>query len=81
MNNYKFSFDAECPNNGARISYQVEIETDQVIMAENISRFFLSYTAAYHEDIAESSYERFGGRQTIKAHHHGVDIETRRGWQ
>ena len=79
MNTYKYNFEIECPNNSQRIAYRVEITVDRVIMAENIVSFFLSYTAAYHEEIADASYETFGGYQVISAQHHGVDIETRRG--
>jgi hypothetical protein len=79
MNKYKFSFELECPNNSQRIAYQAEITVDRVIMVENIASFFLSYTAAYHEEIADASYETFGGYQVITAHHHGVDVETTRG--
>jgi len=81
MNIYCFKFECECPNNQQRIAYRVEIRSAQTIMVENIAGFFLSFTAAYQEDIADQSYQRFGGQQTISAHHHGVDIETRRGWQ
>lgn len=79
MNIYRFKFEVDCPNNDQRICYQVEIQADRTIMVENISGHFLSLTSAYHEDIADSAYQRFGGYQIIKAHHHGVDVETRRG--
>ena len=80
MNTYKYNFEIECPNNNnQRIAYRVEITVDRVIMVENIASFFLSYTAAFHEEVADASYETFGGYQVISAHHHGVDIETRRG--
>lgn len=81
MNIYRFKFEAECPNNQQRIAYLVEIRITQTIMVENIARHFLSLTEGYHEDIADESYQRFGGMQTITAHHHGVDVETRRGWK
>jgi len=80
VNTYKYNFEIECPNNNnQRIAYRVEITVDRVIMVENIASFFLSYTAAYHEEIADASYETFGGYQVITAHHHGVDVETTRG--
>ena len=79
MNIYKTRFEVSCPNNGERICYQVEIRSDCTIMVENIAGFFASLYSEYHEAIADSAYERFGGYQVIRAHHHGVDIETRRG--
>jgi hypothetical protein len=36
---------------------------------------------AYHEKVADNLHYQFGGRQILKAHHHGVDIETRRGFE
>lgn len=81
MNTYTYRFELDCPNNGQRIAYRVEITADRTIMVENIAGFFNSLTAAYHEDIADKAHQAFGGKQTITAHHHGVDIETRRGWE
>jgi len=81
MNIYKFRFDCECPNNNERIQYSVEISTTRTVMVENIAAHFLSLTSAFHEDIADEAFQKFGGHQVIKAHHHGVDVETRRGDQ
>jgi hypothetical protein len=33
----------------------------------------------FHEEIADQLHTQLGGRQILKAHHHGVDIETVRG--
>ncbi len=79
MNIYRFNFEVDCPNNDQRIAYQVEIQSARTIMVENIAGYFLSLTSAFHEDIADNAYQRFGGQQIIKAHHHGVGVETRRG--
>lgn len=79
MNTYTYRFEVSCPNNGERIAYQAEINVNRTIMAENIAGFFSSLTSAYHEEIAESAYEAFGGHQIISAHHHGVDVKTERG--
>lgn len=81
MNKYSIKFELSCPNNDQRIAYQASIETDRTIMAENLYGYFASLASAFHEDLADQAYERFGGRQTIRAHHHGVDIETVRGDQ
>lgn len=79
MNIYRTTFEIECPNNSHRIRYHAEIATQSVIMVERIYGHFASLTSAFHEDIADSAFEAFGGRQVIKAHHHGVDVETIRG--
>lgn len=81
MNTYIYAFELDCPNNGERIAYKVEIVARRTIMVENIVSFFSSLTSAFHEDIADKSYETFGGFQIITAHHHGVNVETRRGRQ
>lgn len=79
MNSYTHSFTVACPNNGARIDYTATIETVDRIMVEEIVAECAKLGADFHEDIADKLLARFGGVQTIKAHHHGVDIETRRG--
>ena len=82
MNIYTHKFIATCPNNGKRINYTVEITVadDRKIMVEQIVTCAALCDGGYHEDIANKFYEQFGGNQVIRAHHHGVDIETRRGF-
>lgn len=80
MNIYRHNFVCACPNNGFAIVYSLQIETDRVIYVEHIVTAAALHKQAYHEAIADDMHARFGGRQTLKAHHHGVDIETRRGF-
>ena len=80
MNIYRYQFVSHCPNNQLPIIYSLEIETDEVIHVEHIVTAAALHDSAYHEEIADDLHERFKGRQTLKAHHHGVDIETRRGF-
>lgn len=81
MNIYTRKFTAVCPNNGAVISYRLQIEKLGVVMVEaivdTVSR--LTVEPCFHEDLADRLHAALGGRQTMTAHHHGVDIETRRG--
>lgn len=79
MNRYIRQFSATCPNNGAAIIYNLMIETDVVIMVEDIVTETDAIGNGYHEAIADNLHQRFGGRQILTAHHHGVDILTRRG--
>jgi hypothetical protein len=72
---------SHCPNNSRPIIYSLEIETAAVIHVEHIMKATSLHSCAYHEEIADDMHERFKGRQTLKAHHHGVDIETRRGFE
>jgi hypothetical protein len=81
MNIYRYQFVSHCPNNDRPIIYSLEIETADVIHVEHIMTAAALHETAYHEEIADDMHERFQGRQIIKAHHHGVDIETRRGFQ
>lgn len=78
MNIYRYQFVAHCPNNGRPIMYSLEIETSEVIHVEHIVTACALFESAFHEEIADALSERFSGKQTLKAHHHGVDIETRR---
>lgn len=81
MNIYTAKFKATCPNNGLIISYTLRIETDEKIMVETIIVACHMKASGYHEDIADAIYARIGaGRHTLVAYHHGVHIETRRGF-
>lgn len=78
MNIYQTKFVAECPANGARIFYDLTINTGLTIMVEDITGFLEEVTSDYHESIADRIFEKFGGIQTLKADHHGVSITTHR---
>lgn len=78
MNLYRHAFSTLCPNNAVAIHYVLEIETTRMIPVEEIVEA-CQVEKAFHEALAETLILRFGGRQTLRAHHHGVDIETRRG--
>jgi hypothetical protein len=80
MNIYQTEFFAKCPINKIRIHYRLRIETEKIIPVEELmSRIETVYAEGFHELMADDMHERFGGRQVLKAHHHGVDIETIRG--
>ncbi len=76
MNTYRTTFAVECPNNGQRIEYLLEIQTTKVILVEKLQSFLKKNKRAFHEDLADALVEAFGGLQTLKAEHHGVLIET-----
>lgn len=78
MNTYLTEFFARCPNNGVRIKYSLEIKTDKMVPVENILDAVGQLTEGYHEEIAETLRERFGGLQKLTADHHGVTICTHR---
>lgn len=80
-NIYRHQFVSRCPNNQQPIVYALEIETDAMVRVEHIVTAARVNECAFHEVIADDLHARFGGRQTLKAHHHGVDIETRRGFE
>lgn len=81
MNTYSIEFYAKCPSNGVRIKYALTIQTTHLIMVEDIVEFIEDNTAkpVYQEALAEAIASMFPGVHTMRAHHHGVDIETVRG--
>jgi hypothetical protein len=81
MNIYRYQFTSRCPNNGVVIIYALTIESQDMIHVEHIVTAAALHGTAFHEAIADSLYARFNGRQTLVAHHHGVDVETRRGFE
>lgn len=81
VNIYRHEFVSVCPNNGQSIIYALEIATDRVIYVEHITTAATLHKRAFHEAIADDLFARFGGKQILRAHHHGVDVETRRGFE
>jgi hypothetical protein len=76
VNIYRHQFISTCPENGKPIIYQLEIQADKMIRVEHIVTACQLYQQDFHERIADDLFARFGATQTLKAHHHGVDIET-----
>ena len=79
MNVYTLQFKARCPVDGTVIDYDWTIYTAHVYMAEELRRVADSLGEGLHENMADALFDRFGGRQRLKATHAGdVHIETRR---
>lgn len=76
MNKYTVNFFAKCPVNHVRVEYFLTIFTDKTIKVEMLLESISQYDDWYHEDIAEDLIFNFGGKQELKAFHHGVHIET-----
>lgn len=80
MNVYRCRFMIVCPVNGIAVTYALEIEAVHMIRVEAIQAAIRDLgERGFHEDAADKLFVALGGRQTIRAHHHGVDIETSRG--
>jgi hypothetical protein len=80
MNIYRHQFVCICPVNAKPITYRLEISSMKIIYVEKISAACLMYQQEFHEKIADGLARHFPGTcQVLIAHHHGVDIETRRG--
>ena len=78
LNRYCHDFVARCPENGIPIAYRLTIEAASMIRVEDIVAACSAHLEGFHEAIADD-LARLGGVQILVAHHHGVDIETRRG--
>lgn len=76
---YQHEFVSFCPNNGKAIRYDLKIQSSKMIPVEHIITACQLITNGYHENIAKALHEQFGQRQTLIAHHHGVDIKTEVG--
>lgn len=79
MNIYEIEFFSRCPQNGIRIKYHLTIESDKIIMAEDIVDVTDLLVRCFHEEAADQLFHEFGGIQTLVAEHHGVRITTKRG--
>jgi hypothetical protein len=76
MNIYRTEFFSVCPENGVRIRYALEIQTNQMIKVEDLIDEVTLHHRGYHEDIADQLFRVFGGEQKLVAEHHGVTIES-----
>lgn len=76
MNVYTHRFVATCPRNKRRVQYTLRIELCEMLMVEDLQAFVEKLKDGYHEGFADEFFERFGGVQTLEAHHHGTDIKT-----
>lgn len=76
MNSYSTEFFSICPTNSVRIKYCLVIQTNKIIMVEDIIDEVTLHHRGYHEAIADQLHRTFGGRQVLVAEHHGVKIET-----
>lgn len=79
VNKYTTNFFAICPVNKIRIEYELVIESTNLILVEELLSTVSSVDFCLHEKIADDLFNKYGGRQTLKAFHHGVLIETLRG--
>lgn len=81
MNRYKTKFFCKCPINGVRVKYTLTIESNEIIQVEDLLGYVEKFYAdGFHELIADDLHSKFGGKQTLCAYHHGVEIETMRGF-
>ena len=76
MNIYTQRFRSNCPRNKRRVEYTLRIESCEMIMVEDIQSFVEDLKDGYHEGFADELFARFGGVQTLDAHHHGTDVRT-----
>lgn len=76
LNIYEHQFEAICPVDGARIAYSLRIETEAVIMAEDIAAACRFDAPVFHEAVADELWAKFGGHQTLTAMHGTVKIDT-----
>lgn len=81
INIYRHRFVCKCPNNSLPIIYYLEVQSKDLIHVEKIVIACQLWQTEYHEKIAEGLASQFPNtRQILTAHHHGVDIETHRGF-
>jgi hypothetical protein len=77
MNIYRHQFIVACPANSKPIIYDLEIRSERMIYVEKIVIACALWKSEYHERMADHLAQQFPGtHQVLKAHHHGVDVET-----
>ncbi len=74
MNTYRYCFNCVCPSDQTTVLYELVIVSPTKILAESI-REICDAGPSHQEDLADK-LAVLGGRQTIRATHQGVEIET-----
>ena len=74
---YTVSFSVICPSDKEVISYKAIIETDKMIMVENIHDyvFRLKDVEMFQEDVTKMLSDWFDSKVTTFGTHQGIDIE------
>lgn len=80
LNIYRRQFVSICPADGDSIIYTLEIRSRAMVRVEHINVALALESKAFHEEIADRLFARFGGEQRMTAVHQGVEIETQRGF-
>jgi len=78
LNTYTTKFLLTCIVNQKPVEHFLTISTQRVIVVEELLFFIKNLEPAFHEIIADKLAEKFGGKQTLVANHHGVTISTER---
>ena len=73
MNIYEYQFITVCPNDGEKINYSLQVESDQMIMAEHIVET-CRQIKGFQEAIASELKEKIGGNVKLTGTHSGVRI-------
>lgn len=76
MNRYDYQFAATCPADGATIIYHLTIKTKAVVMAEDIVAACRFEAPVFHEALADTLFDKLGGKQKVRAVHQSVRITT-----
>jgi hypothetical protein len=80
MNIYRHQFICACPADKRPIIYTLEVQSAKMIYVEKVVVACQMWQQEYHEKMADALIVQFPGTvQILRAHHHGVDVETRRG--
>lgn len=77
MNIYTTNFTAACPNDGFPIEYKLKIESEEMIMCEEISEKLDKYAMdpIYQEAIADELFRKLGcHRLLLFGTHAGIDV-------
>lgn len=82
MNIYRHAFIVLCPAQETPIVYALELRSERMIRVEKIAAACRAWRRGFHEDVADGLAAKFPRTlQTLRAKHHGVEIETIRGVQ
>ena len=76
MNTYRYTFAVACPGNGEQIIHSLELTHPDMVRVEHIKTACALHREGFQEAVAADLHARFGGRLTIRANHHGVDVTT-----
>lgn len=74
MNTYELSIRAMCPSDNLPDWYEMRVESNRLILVEDVLAAVKDLGAIYQEDLTRQIARRLGAKVTTVGYHYGVKV-------